>query len=867
MDDKKLSLDKFLKDLIDIEPEAEIKPEPEPLIEVSEEETKEEEEVKIKRLIKLKSDEEIAKASSTLNAKQKEIFDDIIFDFLQGKENYAVIVGYAGTGKELANSEIVLTPNGWRQIGELKVGDKVNAPYGGRISNVEAVYPQGVKDIYRITFNDGSYVDAGLEHQWRVQTPKQTQTGNYWIRTTRELIKDYWKQNSNGRYRYSIDLVEPVYFNEQEIPLHPYLLGFLLGDGYLGDQVNITAIDNEDEKFNLLKDKIPNGASIKWDKKNHHIRFNSTLNKHLKKLGLHNKKSGDKFIPKCYLFNSTKIRMDILAGLLDADGSVDSWSSKTRFTSTSKQLRDDVVELVKSLGGSASKAEAHREHDGKPTEYNTQIRLKFNPFRLSYKKRDYSTSWKVQWKKRIVDIKYARSEEATCITVSDKSSLFITRGYTITHNTYLVSKIIEALDTNVKVAMTAPTNKAVKILADNGANIKADFATIHKLLALRVKWLYPPKGSKDKPKQILTQAWNAKPTVNNYSVLIVDEVSMLNDELFDKINDEVEDKTKIIFMGDPAQIPPVTVDDGTHAEKKRHDSIPLTPTDRDFYNIRFYELDQIMRQANGNTIVDIAYVIRQNRFKDIDAITDSHLRHDTANVRFYSEANKVKFYTKMLDMYNSEEYKKDGDYAKVLAWTNARVNFFNKLIRSSLFGHEADETPYMIGEKLIADKPIIEGMDIIFNTSDEFTIEEIRTSTHEYQLKENEDMLNLDDDKDKGTKYEFNYWRCLVKDSRLGCKKTIKLLADESKPAFKFALSKLKRGKRWQEWTQLLEVFANVKYAYAITCHKAQGSTYGNVFLIEDDIDMNRRTLERNRIKYTAVTRASHELHILTSRI
>lgn len=447
--------------------------------------------------------------------------------------------------------------------------------------------------------------------------------------------------------------------------------------------------------------------------------------------------------------------------------------------------------------------------------------------------------------------------------LQSKQSYAVIVGYAGTGKTYLVSKIIEALDSNVKVAMTAPTNKAVKILADNGANIKADFATIHKLLALKVKWLYPPKGSKDKPKQVLTHAWNAKPTINNYSVLIVDEVSMLSDELFEKINDEIGDKTKVIFMGDPAQIPPV--DDGTH-KKKNVDSIPLTEADREFYNIKLYELDQIMRQADGNTIVNIAYVIRQNRFKDDDAISENHLRHNTANVKFYPESKKVKFYTKMLDIYNSEEYKADSDYAKVLAWTNARVNFFNKLIRSSLFGRDADDTPYMVGEKLIADKPIIDGYDIVFNTSDEFTIEEIESATQKYYLKENEDMLQLDDNK-KGTAYEFNYWACTVRDSRLGCKKQIKLLAEESKQAYRFVLTKLKRGKRWQEWTKLLELFADVKYAYAITCHKAQGSTYNTVFLIEDDIDMNRRTLERNRIKYTAVTRASNELHILTSRI
>ena len=434
-------------------------------------------------------------------------------------------------------------------------------------------------------------------------------------------------------------------------------------------------------------------------------------------------------------------------------------------------------------------------------------------------------------------------------------------GYAGTGKTYLISKSREALDKDVEVAMSAPTNKACKILADNCKDIKADIFTIHKLLALKMRWLYPPKGSKEKPKQVLTQAWNAKPSINKYSVLIVDEVSMLADELFDKINEEIEDDLKVIFMGDPAQIPPVS----DIAVTEGNDAIPLMPEGRKEYDIHFYELKQIMRQKDGNTIVDLAYRIRTKRFENGDIIKD--LRHSTANVKFYSPLTKLDFYTKMLDEYNSESYKKDSDYVKVLAWTNVKVNFFNNLIRSSFYGREADTVPYSEGEKLIADTTIMDSPDIIFNTSDEFTILEVEPATYNYTLTEIDDEFDLTVSADKESMaYRFNYWKCVVEDSRTKAKKQIRILNESSKQPFNFVLSKLKKNQRWQEWTRLIEYFAKVKYAYAITCHKAQGSTYGKVFLLEDDIDLNRRTLERNRIKYTACTRAQIELNILSSR-
>ena len=108
-------------------------------------------------------------------------------------------------------------------------------------------------------------------------------------------------------------------------------------------------------------------------------------------------------------------------------------------------------------------------------------------------------------------------------------------GYAGTGKTYAISKFISAIRS--KCAMTAPTNKAVKVLMDNKTPEmkKVSFSTIHKMLALRMQWVRPKAGQNFKPYQKLVKNFKGKVTLNDYDILIVDEVSMLDDQLFNMI--------------------------------------------------------------------------------------------------------------------------------------------------------------------------------------------------------------------------------------------------------------------------------------------------------------------------------------------
>lgn len=439
-------------------------------------------------------------------------------------------------------------------------------------------------------------------------------------------------------------------------------------------------------------------------------------------------------------------------------------------------------------------------------------------------------------------------------------------GYAGTGKTYMLGKLLSIC--TGKKAATAPTNKAVKVLRENGGFGKVTYATIHQLLALKIQWKYPPRGSTEEPKQILVRNKYSAPTIQEHDILIIDEVSMLSDELFYMLNSERYKGVKIIFSGDPAQIPPVGFED----------SIPLLEDKRAEYNIQEFTLDQIMRQKEDSQIVLCAYWIRTERYRAVDSLMS--IRKSKFDLAFYSSnwaEDKLEYVTKLLDMFKSDEFTKDSNYCKVIAWTNKTVDGFNNLIRKHIFNTN-DLKYIMKGEKMIADKPIVENEEIIFTTSDEFTVIDYRMRSEKFykavgKSKKKEEQIDFDLEgmeiqKDKSV--EIFYYDCIVEyqtyDTNETFQKKIKVLAEKSEKVYKWLCYTYKNAEDWRGYTQMLERFAKVKYNYAITCHKAQGSTYKNVFLIEDDIDKNFKHLERNRIKYTAFTRASQKLHVLSHK-
>ena len=353
----------------------------------------------------------------------------------------------------------VLTPDGFRRIGSLRVGDLVIGS-DGRPTPVLGVYPQGVKDVYRVTAQDGASTLACGEHLWQVKTPEDRRRGTHRVVTTTEM-RDAGLRRAHQR-RYELPVVAPVEMVERDVPLEPYALGLLLGDGCLTTATtpSFTTADAEpadavarvvDGMEARHKSGLDYTLAVTGRSRGGVITANP-VTEALRDLGLAGTTSATKFVPVQYLTNSRAVRLAVLQGLLDSDGGPVRQPGRTcrvQHTTCSDRLRDDVTFLVRSLGGVAysrtrpaagrtpgragGRAVWHR-HDA----HVLDIRLPAGvaPFRLARKAAAYEAAGGGGRPMRFVDrIEPAGRTECVCIAVGAQDSLYVTDDFLVTHNT------------------------------------------------------------------------------------------------------------------------------------------------------------------------------------------------------------------------------------------------------------------------------------------------------------------------------------------------------------------------------------------------------------------------------------------------
>jgi predicted ribonuclease YlaK len=172
-------------------------------------------------------------------------------------------------------------------------------------------------------------------------------------------------------------------------------------------------------------------------------RWSNLLKRKLGDLGLIGKKSNNKFIPEKYLYSSVEDRIALLRGLMDMDGSVRASTGEATYYTVSKQLANDVISLVQSLGGNASyhtrKARSNtlpggRRIVGKHDSYVVSVSiLGINPFYLDRKASLYKKNRLKGIK--IKSINLIGKKEVQCILVDNKEHLYVTDDFIVTHNT------------------------------------------------------------------------------------------------------------------------------------------------------------------------------------------------------------------------------------------------------------------------------------------------------------------------------------------------------------------------------------------------------------------------------------------------
>lgn len=365
------------------------------------------------------------------------------------------IVGQESSGKAQPLTSKILTPYGWKYMKDMEIGSIISTPDGGD-STVIGIFPQGEQDVYEITFDDKSKARCTLDHLWFINT-RGTKLGE--VLTTKDLISRNIKSKHNTR-KFKIPTVNPILFDSVEkLPINPYLMGLLLGDGGLTSGVKISSIDEEildSIKFILKNEYIDMMLSNKQGNCNYTLRKiirkhgKNELNLQLDSLGLMNKYSYEKHIPEIYLRASIPDRIALLQGLMDSDGTVD--SGTLSYSSTSIKLSEDIVDLARGLGLRCSTSSRITKYtnstnakvDGRISYRTTMLinTLEFNPFRLSRKLSKFKIN-KGEYSERFIeDIKLVGKEQCQCIAIGHPDKLYITDDYIVTHNTTLAMHII-----------------------------------------------------------------------------------------------------------------------------------------------------------------------------------------------------------------------------------------------------------------------------------------------------------------------------------------------------------------------------------------------------------------------------------------
>lgn len=335
------------------------------------------------------------------------------------KKNVHLLGAPPGGGKACAVNTPVLTPNGWKKAGEIKIGDKLIGR-DGKSTKVLAVYPQGTINNYKIIFSDHSETNCCINHLWSVIDTEEPDETFKTLSLGQILEKGLYKDNTTARWY--IPLVDPVEFETKVQPIPAYIMGILLGNE---DTITSTSHLDNLSLDPFIKEKIKNELS-------NNIRLD--LNSILQDLNLFNKKLNERFIPDLYKFGSIEQRIALLNGLMDLNGS-NNKRNKISYTTASKQLAEDIVELVQSLGGMAYFNSKLSKHKG--IYYNVIITLnKINPFTLPKK----AQSWKkTDCKRYITKVIKQKDVESVCFKVDNPEELFVIEHYIVTHNSRIMA--------------------------------------------------------------------------------------------------------------------------------------------------------------------------------------------------------------------------------------------------------------------------------------------------------------------------------------------------------------------------------------------------------------------------------------------
>lgn len=375
---------------------------------------------------------------------------------------------------------------------------------------------------------------------------------------------------------------------------------------------------------------------------------------------------------------------------------------------------------------------------------------------------------------------------------SDKARFKVLQGFAGTGKTTLLNYIVaEAKKEGMRIIVTATTNKAVKVLVDR---VDApDYATIHSVLRIRPKEygekeVFEPDRSIDRP------------PLASYDLVIVDECSMISQQLLQIIRDENPGHVKVLFCGDPAQLQPIN-------ETISH-CFSYSPS----------TLKEVVR--HGSAIANKATLVRQE---------DRNIDH-----KELLDGDHISV-IKTSDIYPLfESFRLNPDRIRMLSWTNKRVHHWNDRLRMADYGRRMP--PFTTGDIIMANKPCIMKEEIVLMNSEEGVVQNVHEEETHYVLSV------LPNGKDKPV--------------------SVRVLKKEYEHELNTTLRDLAIKKDWRRFWKLKRTYHDIRHCYAMTVHKSQGSTFDSVIIDWNDVYQNTDDVNRNQLVYVGMTRAAKRVYI-----
>ncbi|MDW6057966.1 type IV secretory system conjugative DNA transfer family protein [Streptomyces sp. FXJ1.4098] len=391
---------------------------------------------------------------------QEQQFTLILQTLQQLRDVYGESVDKIVQGNCLVLDAKIATPDGWTTMERIQPGDELLTPFG-TVTTVTEKYPVKIRPVYRLKLRDGSSVEACPEHLWPVERWKSSikylggkdengkrryvggTDGKTMDRVTEIISTEEVKSRVEKGRQVDLIAIDPVSYPEANLPIDPYVLGAILGDGCITQEGTVTFYSSDLEivdeirrrGYDIVEQAVADGLCPKY-------RING-VRKFMRDLGVAGKRSWEKLVPEAYLRGSVAQRIALLRGLMDTNGMI-SAKGEMEFTSASRELAESAQTLIRSLGGRVAinvktnityTAPNQSEPKAARDAYRVQnIRLpKINPFALTRKAkrwRDRTRSFN-----RVVSVEYVRDDEVQCIRVADERHLYITDDFIPTHNT------------------------------------------------------------------------------------------------------------------------------------------------------------------------------------------------------------------------------------------------------------------------------------------------------------------------------------------------------------------------------------------------------------------------------------------------